>query len=108
MTMVALTQDNFADFIQENRLVVVDFWSEKCQPCQAFANICAQISKDFPNVTFASVDIEAQPSLAQEFEIMAVPFVLVIREQVIVFAEAGLLSKETLLDLLQQAEQVDV
>ena len=106
--MKSLTKDTFDEVIQNNPLVVIDFWSEHCQPCKAFAKICAQIAPDYADVVFASVDIEAQSALAQEFEVMAVPFVLIIRDQVIVFAESGLLSRGTLVDLLDQARKVDV
>jgi thioredoxin 1 len=106
--MQALTKESFDAFIQENDLVVVDFWSEQCQPCKAFAKICAEVSKDFPEVLFAGVDIETQVDLAREFEVMAVPFVLIIREQVVVFAESGLLNKQTLVDLLCQAKKIIV
>ncbi len=106
--MRSLTKETFDDVIQHNSLVVVDFWSEQCQPCKAFAKICEQVAKDYPDVVFASVDIEDQVSLAQDFSVMAVPFVLIIRDQVIVFAEAGLLTKDTLVDLLTQAQKVDL
>ena len=104
----SLTKDTFDDVIQNNALVVIDFWSRQCQPCKAFAKICAQIAPDYSDVVFASVDVDDQSELAQEFEVIAVPFVLIIRDQVIVFAESGLLTKDTLVDLLEQARQVDV
>lgn len=101
--MLTLTKDNFDEVIQNNALVVVDFWSEDCQPCKAFAKICERVARDYPNVVFAGVDVKHETELTREFEIRAVPFIMIIRDQVIVFAEEGLLTQDTLVDLIEQA-----
>lgn len=98
-----LNPESFAKILNEHDCVLVDFWAEWCQPCKNFEKILEQAAAEYPGVVFAQVDIDKQPELAADFQIVSVPFVMIVRHQTIVYAEAGLLSLGSLKELLDGA-----
>ncbi len=98
-----LTEDNFDDVIADNDIIVIDFWAKWCQPCVSFSKVMSSVAKTYPEVVFASVNIEEQKALAEEFEIRSIPFVMILKNQVIIYAEAGALTANVLQDLVDQA-----
>ena len=107
MAIIELTAKNFDQTVQAHSLMLIDFWAEWCAPCKAFKKIIEAIETDFPQVTFASVDIEAETQLAKEFEIQSIPAIMLLRDQVVVYADSGLLTTSALKELLVQAESLD-
>lgn len=103
-----LTAENFDDVIHQHELIIIDFWAHWCVPCQGFATSFMEVAAEFPDVLFAAVDIEAEPSLAEDFQIRSVPFVMIIRNEVIIFAESGQMPTSALRELLTQAREVDM
>lgn len=104
MNSIEVTEDNFDQVIMDNDLVVIDFWAEWCAPCKAFQKVVEALALRYSDIVFASVDIEAQQGLAEDFHIMSVPAVLIVRQQVIVCAETGLMTLDNLADLIDQAK----
>lgn len=106
--LVELTKDNFDQVVAESELVVVDFWAEWCAPCKALAQVIHEIAKQYPQVVFGSVDIEKEQELAQDFNIRSVPFVVILRQNIAVYAEAGALPAAALTDLIEQTQSLDM
>lgn len=107
MSHVELTQKNFDKTVQENELVVIDFWASWCGPCRSFKQVVEALDKQYPEVIFGAVDIEKEKELAEDFNIMSVPAIMILREQVVVFAQTGALPLSAMVELIEQAKKLD-
>lgn len=101
--ITTLNKKNFDNFIMQQNCTVVDFSAEWCAPCRTFANILQEAAKKYPSVVFATIDIDKEPELAEDFNVRSVPFVIILRKNIAVFAESGALTLGTLEDLIRQA-----
>ncbi len=105
--IIALTNANFDDILAKHKLLLIDFWAKWCAPCKDLQKVIEQVAVDYPEFVFASVDIEAEKELADEFNIRSVPSVMILRDDVVVFAESGAMTAEILRDLLNQTKSLD-
>lgn len=108
MTTVELTEDNFESVIKGTDIVLIDFWAEWCGPCKQFGPVYEEVSGKNPDITFAKVDTEAQQGLAAAAQITSIPTIMVIRDGIPVFSQAGALPAEILEDVITQARGLDM
>lgn len=108
MALIELTQANFDDVIEKNEIVIVDFWASWCGPCKSFAPTFEQAALDYPALTFGKVNTEQETELSQDFNIRSIPLIMVIKQKIVIFSEAGTLPASALKDLIEQAIALDM
>ena len=108
MATIDLTTDTFDDTVQDNDIVLLDFWAEWCGPCRTFGPIFEKVSERYPDLTFAKIDTDAEQALGAAFNVRSIPTLMVIREGVVVFSQAGVLPEAALEDLIGQVRDLDM
>ena len=105
---VDLTKEKFKDTVQKQGIVLIDFWAEWCGPCRMFAPIYDGVAAKHPDITFAKVDTEDQQELAGAFEIRGIPTLMVFRDGVLLFSQAGALPANALEEIITQVRKLDM
>ncbi|MBT8439768.1 MAG: thioredoxin [Gammaproteobacteria bacterium] len=108
MAVVDLTDDNFEQTVTENGFVIVDFWAEWCGPCKSFAPTYTKVSEDHTDIVFAKVNTEEQQQVAAHFQIRSIPTLMIFRDQIIIFSQAGALPEGSFRELIQKASELDM
>jgi thioredoxin len=108
MATVALTAENFNEYVDRDGMLVIDWWAPWCGPCRAFGPIYDKASEAHPDVTFGKVNTEDQPDLAGAFQIQAIPTLMVFRDRVLLFANPGMVSATVLDELLGKVKALDM
>jgi thioredoxin 1 len=103
-----LTQENFESTIRGNPMVIVDFWAPWCGPCKGFAPVYEKAAEAHPDVVFAKVNTDEQQEIAGAFGIRSIPTLMVFREQVVLFQQAGALPGNALEQVITQAKALDM
>jgi thioredoxin 1 len=106
--IIEISEDNFEQSLHQHPLIFMDFWGEWCAPCKDFSAIFLKIAAEFPDVSFATVDVAKNPQLAEAFEIRSIPHLLVFKEAIAIYSESGSMSEQVLRDLVLQALKADV
>jgi thioredoxin 1 len=108
MGTIDLTEETFDKTVQKGGIVLIDWWAAWCGPCRAFAPVFDKVAEAHPEATFAKIDTEAEPGLAGAFDVHAIPTLSILRDGVMLFHRAGMLSRSALEDLLRQASALDM
>lgn len=108
MATVEVTTQNFQETIDQGGIVLIDWWAPWCGPCKAFGPVYERVAKKHPDITFGKINTEDQPALAMQFQINAIPTLMVIRDKTLLFSQPGMLPERALEDFIAQAEKLDM
>jgi thioredoxin 1 len=105
---VQATKENIEDLVNNNDIVMFDFWASWCGPCQAFAPIYEAASERYSDVVFAKVNTEEEREIAAHFNIRSIPTIMVFRSQMLVFAQPGMLPESAVDELIGKVKELDM
>jgi len=103
-----ITADNFRPTVEAGGIVVLDFWAPWCGPCRGFAPTFERAAGDNPDVVFGKVNTDEEQQLAAAFEIQSIPTLMVFRDRVLLFRQAGALPPAALADVVAQAKALNM
>lgn len=104
----AIKGSEFETVINNNPLVFVDFWAPWCAPCRQFGTVYEHVAVKHPDILFAKINIEEEHELAETFQIRSIPHLMVVKQGIVIYSEAGSMPESALIELVQQAQAADV
>lgn len=108
MATVDLTLETFETTINQGGITMVDFWAEWCGPCKMFGPIFEKASESHPDVKFAKVDTEANQELSGMAGISSIPTLMIFRDGILLFNQAGALPAPALEDIIGKVKELDM
>jgi thioredoxin 1 len=108
MPTTQITKETFNDTINNNNIVLVDWWAEWCGPCRSFAPVFEEASGKHPDIVFGKIDTEAQPELSAMARITSIPTIMAFREGVLIFSQPGALPGSSLEELIGKVRELDM
>ena len=108
MATIALNAATFEETITKDGITLVDFWADWCGPCKMFAPVYEQSSETHGDITFAKVDTEAEQMLAGSLGIRSIPTIMMFRDGILLFNQAGALPGHALEEIIQKARDLDM
>jgi thioredoxin 1 len=105
---IELNETNLETTVNDNDIVVVDFWAPWCGPCKSFGPIYEAVSEKHSDVVFGKINTEDEQAIAAHFQIRSIPTLMIFREQIIIYAEAGMLPEAGLEEVIERVKTLDM
>ena len=110
MAVQEVTKNSFKDIIDNHKIVIVDFWAPWCGPCRSFAPIYEKVSEkdEYKDIVFSKVNTQDEQELAAGFQIRSIPTLMVFREQIVMFSQAGMVPESALEEIISKVQALDM
>jgi thioredoxin 1 len=108
MATVEIDRNNFEATVTKPGIVMLDWWAAWCGPCRAFAPVFEKASTQHPDITFGKIDTDAQPELSGMFQIRSIPTLMIFRDGILLFEQAGALPAAALEELIGKVQDLDM
>ncbi len=105
---VDITQASFKEVAEKDGIVLIDWWAPWCGPCRMFAPTYEKVAAKHPDITFGKVNTEEEQALAGAFDIRSIPTLMILRDKVLLFSQAGALPEAALEDVIRQVRELDM
>jgi thioredoxin 1 len=103
-----ITESSFENVIKTNEIVLIDFWAQWCAPCRQFGKTYEAVAAQYPGIVFGKINVEEEPVLSETFSIRAIPHIMVFKQGIVIYSDAGSMLESGLKELVQQALDADV
>ena len=101
MAVLVITSENFEkEVINSDKTVLLDFWASWCGPCRMVSPIIDEIADEPPEIKVGKINVDDQPELASQFNIMSIPSLFVVKNGQVVNQSVGVQPKQQILELL--------
>jgi thioredoxin 1 len=105
---VDITEANFKSVAEKDGIVLIDWWAPWCGPCRMFGPTYEKVAGQHPDITFGKVNTEEEQALAGAFDIRSIPTLMILRDKVLLFSQAGALPEAALEDVIRQVRELDM
>ena len=102
MSVITVTKENFLSQVLSNQgTVLLDFWASWCGPCRMLSPVVDQIAQENPQITVGKVNVDEEPELARQFNIMSIPTLAVIRSGALDSMAVGVRPKNQIEEMIR-------